>query len=68
MITREANHLEMLSEISRAGIINIYSLVFNQFNSTRYHVMIRYCWHDTDPESSLDELIDGYPTAKVSGI
>lgn len=41
---------------SRDGVINVHSLVWNQFASENYTDMIRYAWHDTDPHFSLDEL------------
>lgn len=41
---------------SREGIINMHSLIWNQFGSENYTDMLRYAWHNTDPHWSIDEI------------
>lgn len=54
--------------ISRAGIINMHSLLWNQFDSPKYRDMLVYSWHNTDPGFRLDELEHGHPPAMVQDI
>lgn len=35
---------------NRYGIINMHSLVINQFSAEIYRELIEYSWHDTDPD------------------
>lgn len=41
---------------SRENIINMHSLVWNQFGSEAYTDMLRYAWHDTDPNFNHIEM------------
>lgn len=53
---------------SRAGIINTHSLVWNQFGSENYTDMLRFAWHNTDPDFSVDELTRPLPVRGVIDI
>lgn len=56
-LTEKALQDDILQEItSRHGIINMHSLIWNQFSSERYQDMIRNAWRNTDPNFSRDEL------------
>ena len=52
---------------SREGIINLHSLLWNQFGSEAY-TDIRYAWHNTDPRWSVDELRRRPPVPMVNEI
>lgn len=52
---------------NRAGIINMHSLIWNQFGAPAYRDMLRYAWHSTDPNFNEEEL-DRYPPAMVQDI
>lgn len=54
--------------VSREGIINLMSLIWNQFSSEAYTDMLRYCWRNTDPHFSLDELSRSPPVRGVNEI
>lgn len=52
---------EALAELlSRGGILNVQSLMWDQFNSPRYENMIRYAWHKTDIFFDHGELAGEY--------
>ena len=53
---------------SRAGIVNMHSLVWNQFGSEAYTDMLRYAWHKTDPSFSDSELSSRPPPPMVHEI
>lgn len=56
-IAEEALVQSRTSEISdRAGIINLMSLIHNQFQSPAYHDLWTYSWRNTDPSFSEDEI------------
>lgn len=44
---------------SRAGLINLNSLVWNQFAAPVYRDLLRHAWHCTDPDYSTSELSAG---------
>lgn len=49
----ERRHEELLT---RRGILNVQSLLWNQLSSPAYRDMLIYAWHSTDPNYSNDEL------------
>lgn len=50
-ITNQAHYDELLSDVtSREGILNLQSLVWNQLSSPAYEQMLRWIWHNTDPD------------------
>lgn len=51
-----ANGVELSYINSRDGIINIHSLVWNQFGSENYTDELRFAWQHTDPSWSYDEM------------
>lgn len=53
---------------SRAGIMNMHSLAWNQLSSPAYRDMIRHAWHNTDPDYSIDELQSRPPGRMVQEI
>jgi len=53
----EAIKTDQLNDVSsREGIINMHSLVTNQFDPEAYIDMSRYAWRNTDPAFPLEEL------------
>lgn len=50
------------------GIINMHSLVWNQFDSPRYEGMLRYAWRNTDPGYTHSELNSRAPPPLVQDI
>jgi hypothetical protein len=69
MISAAALHLGMVQEItSRAGVINMHSLMWDQFGSPRYRDMLLWAWRHTDPGFTHDELEHGHPPAMVDDI
>lgn len=48
---------DMLTNVtSREGIINLHSLIWNQFGSEAYTDMLRYAWRNTDESFDNSEL------------
>lgn len=48
-VAHQALFDNMIKDIStREGIVNMHSLIWNQFNSPAYDAMHRWCWHKTD--------------------
>lgn len=65
-LTSQAHYDNLLPNITtREGIINMQSLIWNQFNAPAYYDMIKWCWHKTDLNYESSELRhpteDGYP-------
>lgn len=57
IITEEAIQQDILNNVtSRAAIINLQSLIWNQLASDRYRDMLLQAWHKTDPNFSTDEF------------
>lgn len=52
----------------RSGIINMHSLIWDQFNSPAYHDMLRYAWHNTDIGYDDEELHEGSPPHLVQDV
>lgn len=49
-IVHQSKHELLLQRTtSREGIMNVHSLVWNQFSSPKYKEMIIWCWRKTDP-------------------
>ena len=56
-IIEEATQADLRDYISsREGILNMHSLVWNQFDSEAYTDMLRYAWRHTDLAYSVEEL------------
>lgn len=56
-ITEQAIYSQAMKRItSREGIMNMQSLVWNQFSSPAYQDLIRHAWHNLDPlyDASLE--------------
>lgn len=51
----------------REGIINMHSLIWDQFQSPAYRDMLRAAWHNTDPAYDIEEL-GRNPPARVNEI
>ena len=51
---------------SREGIIEIHSLIWDQFASPVYREMIAWCWHKTDPQ--YEDVTGGDKPLMVRGI
>lgn len=67
-ITEESYYENLITNVtSREGILNVHSLVHNQFQSAAYRDMIRYAWHNTDPSFNISELTN-YPPKMVRSI
>lgn len=67
-ITEEAFYNDILANVtSRAGILNVQSLMHNQLSSHAYRDMILYAWRHTDPEFNITELTN-VPPKMVSDI
>lgn len=50
-LTEQARLANITKEvITREGIINFQSLIYNQFSSPAYTDLIKHSWHNTDPE------------------
>lgn len=59
---QEAFYQNLIGELTtRAGILNLQSLMWNQFGSPAYRDMIRYAWHSTDPTFNREELANHSP-------
>lgn len=57
-ITEQAIHEQIIGLITaRDGIINMHSLVWNQFSAKAYTDLHRYAWHNTDPRFEREELV-----------
>lgn len=52
---------------SRAGIINLQSLVYNQLSSPAYNDIIRYSWRKADSQFNITELTR-FPPANANAI
>lgn len=67
-IMEEAFYQDILPNItSREGIINIQSLLHNQFSSPKYKDMIKCAWRNTDPAFNVTEL-GNFPPKMVNSI
>lgn len=67
-IVEKAFYQDSLKNVtSRAGIVNLQSLIHNQLTSPKYRDMIRYAWHHTDPSFNISEL-ENYPPKMVTAI
>ena len=56
-ISERASQEGILRDITtRAGIINLHSLIWNQFGAPIYKDLIRYGWRHTDPDFDIGEL------------
>lgn len=67
-IIEEAFYQDMMSNVtSREGILNIQSLIHNQFTSPLYNDMIRFAWRNTDASFNRSEL-SNYPPRMVNSI
>lgn len=67
-ITYQALHDGLVPNVtSREGILNMQSLIWNQFGAQSYRSMIRWCWHKTDTEFDESEF-EGSPLMKVREI
>lgn len=64
-VTRIVNqaHLDnMIKDVtSRDGIINMHSIIWNQFSASGYREMLAWCWHKTDPNFEPNEVSGGSP-------
>lgn len=68
-ITRRAISDGLLDQVTnRAGIMNIHSLIWNQFSSVQYQDLIRHAWHNTDPDYSVSELATRPPGRNVDAV
>lgn len=68
-VTERAIQEKCLQNITtREGLMNMHSLIWNQFSSFRYQDMIRHAWHNTDPGYSTRELSSGPPVHMVQDI
>ena len=57
-------NLENRTEVatSREGVLNLHSLVWNQFSALAYSDLLRYAWRHVDPDFSQHELtVSGRP-------
>lgn len=54
--------------MKRYGIINMQSLIWNQFLSPEYRPMLRYAWRNTDPGYTNSELQSRAPPPLVQDI
>lgn len=69
LVTEEAILNGILSNVtSRDGIINLHSLIWNQFGSEAYTDMLRYAWRNTDPSFENRELSVRPPPPMVQEI
>ena len=69
LISEEASSNNLTREImTRAGIINFQSLIWNQLQAPAYRDLLLWSWRHTDPEFSNDELQNGAPPAVVNDI
>lgn len=67
-LLEESFYQDLLSSVtSREGILNIHSLIHNQFTSPLYNDMILFGWRNTDPNFSTSEL-SNYPPKMVHKI
>lgn len=67
-IIEEAFYQDIIKNVTaRDGIVNIHSLIHNQFMSSKYRDMIKYAWHNTDPAFNISELTN-YPPKMVNSI
>lgn len=56
-IVEESFYQDKIQEVtSREGIINLHSLIHNQFMSPKYRDMILFAWRNTDPSFDPSEL------------
>lgn len=68
-ITEEALVQGRVDEIiSRAGIINLMSLIYNQLQSPAYHDLWRNAWRHTDPNFDPEKELTNTPPANVNSI
>lgn len=68
-VIEEAFFEDILQNVtSREGILNIHSLIFNQFTSRKYKDMILYSWHNTDPEFNITKEMSTFPPPMVQKI
>lgn len=67
-LTELARQLNMTDKITdRLAVLNVQSLVWNQFMSPAYKDLLLYAWHDTDPDFSRNEL-RRFPPLNVDAI
>lgn len=67
-IIEEAFYQNITGQVtSREGILNVHSLMHNQFSSAQYRDMIKYAWRNTDPSFDVKELTN-YPPKMVNDI
>ena len=68
-ITEEALYARTVRNITdRDGVINMHSLIWNQFSAPAYQDLLRYAWHNTDTGFSPAELAVGPPPRTVQDI
>lgn len=64
-ITNQAHYHDLIKDVtSREGILNMHSLIWNQFSAPAYTSMIRNCWNKTDLNFDDGEVEDPLPKVR----
>lgn len=68
-VTEKAIQESRVDDITnREGLMNLHSLIWNQFSSSEYEDMIRHAWHNTDPDYGVEELSSEPPGRMVQEV
>lgn len=68
-ISEEALYKGLIDGVTnRACLMNIHSLIWNQFSARAYRDMIRHAWHNTDSDYSVTEIASRPPGRMVQEI
>lgn len=66
-LTMQGHYDGLLNELtSRIGVINVQSLIFNQFSALSYRDLIKFSWRHADRSFSTSELSSGEEPIRTS--